>query len=95
MAVKKERLDVLLVEKVLDNSYALILLRYGIIAFFMMGIYLNIFFKKAWKNKEYMIVACMLVFLIFGLLESGIIKIAYNIFWLYFAELLYGERKEE
>ena len=61
----------------------------------MMGIYLNIFFKKAWKNKEYMIVACMLVFLIFGLLESGIIKIAYNIFWLYFAELLYGERKEE
>lgn len=80
---------------ILDNAYALILLRYGIIAFFMMGIYLNIFFKKAWKNKEYMIVACMLVFLIFGLLESGIIKIAYNIFWLYFAELLYGERKEE
>lgn len=77
---------------ILDNAYSLILLRYGIIPFLMLGVYLNLFFKKAYENKEYIIVSIMLVFLLFGLLESGIVKVEYNIFWLYFSKLLYDKK---
>lgn len=77
---------------ILDNAYALILLRYGLIAFGMLGIYLNVFFKKVYENKDYIIIAIMAVFLFFGLLESGIIKVEYNIFWLYFSKILYNRK---
>lgn len=77
---------------ILDNAYSLILLRYGIITFLMLGVYLNLFFKKAYENKEYIIISIMLVFLLFGLLESGIVKVEYNIFWLYFSKLLYDKK---
>lgn len=77
---------------ILDNAYSLILLRYGIITFLMLGVYLNLFFKKAYENKEYIIILIMLVFLLFGLLESGIVKVEYNIFWLYFSKLLYDKK---
>ena len=77
---------------ILDNAYSLILLRYGIITFLMLGVYLNLFFKKAYENKEYIIISIMLVFLLFGLLESGIVKVEYNIFWLYFSKLLYNKK---
>lgn len=77
---------------ILDNAYSLIMLRYGIITFLMLGVYLNLFFKKAYENKEYIIISIMLVFLLFGLLESGIVKVEYNIFWLYFSKLLYDKK---
>lgn len=77
---------------ILDNAYSLILLRYGIIAFTMIGVYLNLFFKKAYENKDYMVILIMIIFLFFGLLENGMFKVEYNIFWLYFSKLLYTKK---
>lgn len=48
---------------ILDNSYAMILLRYGVVTFLMMGIFLNIFFKNTYKYDKYILII-MFVFLI-------------------------------
>lgn len=48
---------------ILDNSYAMILLRYGLTTFLMMTICLNQFFKYAYKHNKYVVII-MYTFLI-------------------------------
>ena len=48
---------------ILDNAYSMILLRYGLITFLLMGYALNKFFRYAYKENKYILII-MLIFLI-------------------------------
>ena len=73
---------------ILDNSYLIFLLKYGVINTFIIGILL---FKmlKNFGPKNDKIKMVITGFLIFGLFESGLIHLNTNIFLIYISTIFY------
>ncbi len=84
----------------LDNVYMYSVLSYGIIPFIGICILARKYMKNTIKEKEDVLRAIMLIFLIAGLMERFCIEVQCNIFLLYFSHILYEnkesiKRKEE
>lgn len=84
-----------LTPKILDNTYILVLIKYGIINFIIFNVLsfksLKYLLKENNKTSQ-MLVIILVVYYICGMLESWLIKFSYNIFILYFAIYLYNKK---
>lgn len=78
----------------LDVGFAHVLFRYGIIAFFLMGIGFRNVFKILFDKKNISYIVILFAFIIYMITENSIIRIEQNIFMIIFC-LLIKDRKED
>lgn len=69
--------------RILDNSYAMIILNYGMAVYAMLVYLYYQSNKRAIQEKNYILVFIMLLFCIYGLMENVLIFLQYNVFLLY------------
>lgn len=74
---------------VLDNSYLVILLRYGIIAYIIIYLIMLTITRELYKKKEYVIIMLWFIFGINAIFENTIFKIQFNTLLVVLASLLY------
>lgn len=74
----------------LDNTYIFLLVSYGIVPLVIMCFFMRTYMKNTSIKNEEIIRIIMLVFLASGLMEKFCIRIQFNIFLLYFANILYN-----
>lgn len=72
----------------LDNAFAHVLLRYGILMFSFILLSFNKIFKYLYEEKKYLMISILLVFCISGLFENGWLRIEKNIYMLTFYLLI-------
>lgn len=78
----------------LDNAYAAILLRYGILVFFIASFaYLNLIRAMAIR-KEFVLAIILFLYSLYGLMENGLFMLSHNIFLLAFSDLLYHKTED-
>ena len=86
---------------VLDNSYLVVLLRYGLIAYIIIYLIMLTITRDLYKRKEYSIIMLWLVYGINAMFENTLFKIQFNTLLIILASLLYKkiiskrEEKEE
>lgn len=73
----------------LDNAYANILLRYGILLFLIFSISYFFLLKIIVLQKQYMLAIILFLYALYGVMENGIYIISHNIFLITFSILLY------
>lgn len=73
----------------LDNAYLSILLRYGILTFFIFFIGYLCLVKVLMIRKEYILAIILFLYALYGVMESGLYMISHNIFLITFSSLLY------
>ncbi len=73
----------------LDNAYVGILLRYGILVFFIFFIGYLCLMKAMIIRKEYILAIILFLYALYGVMESGLYMISHNIFLITFSTLLY------
>lgn len=79
----------------LDSAYLRLILNFGVaISLFIDYIYRSII-KKAYKSNDYILCVIFIIFMIYGFMENLMFDIAYNVFWLAFASLLFRRGKDE
>lgn len=79
--------------QILDNCFIYILLRFGFSTFFMLCYLFNNAFKIAYDRKNTMLIWILLFFIIYGLMEKYPTVIFYNVFLLYFSNVIYKDEK--
>ena len=75
--------------KILDNSYIKILLQFGIVNYVLFVLLLYYGIKRAIKEKNYALCLIFLIYFIYGISENALYLIRYNIFLLYFSNIIY------
>ena len=65
----------------IDNSYLKIALRYGLIMFAIILLYLTFLMLRCIRKKDYVMLAIMVIVLIDCVLEHHLIDFSYNIFF--------------
>lgn len=75
----------------LDNAYASILLRYGILVFILFFLFYILMMKKKIQQKEVMLVIILFLYALYGVMENGLYLITHNIFIIAFSDLLYNK----
>lgn len=78
---------------ILDNSFILILLHYGIIVYLIISYLFNKSFEFAYKRKDTLTICILFSLIIYATMESYLFKSAYNVFILYFSNVIY--RRDE
>lgn len=78
---------------VLDNAYVNILIQFGLLATFILLTLVSKTIKYAYKNKEYKILICFIIFLIYALMENYFYYIAFNTFLIYIGNYIYSKEK--
>ncbi len=73
----------------LDNTYVCIFLTYGILVFLIFSISYIFLMRKMIVHSSYILVIILFLYALYGVMESGLYMIKYNIFLIAFAELLY------
>lgn len=79
----------------LDNAYAAILLRYGLLVFLIVSAAYLILLKRKVENREYILVIILFLYSLYGVMENGLFALSHNIFLLAFADLLYNKGSRE
>lgn len=79
----------------LDNAYLGILLRYGILVFFIFFIGYLCLVKVMMIRKEYILAIILFLYALYGVMESGLYMISHNIFLITFSSLLYKKSIQE
>lgn len=80
---------------VLDNMYLKLLLKFGIIQYFIYMIILFANVKKAYKLKEYNVIFIITLLELYALMETITIIPTFNVFILYFEAGYFLHKKEE
>lgn len=80
--------------QILDNSYIVLLLKFGIILLFCSCLLLSLGLKLSYRERDKLLIIILIIFMIVGLFENWLIKINYNPFILSFSSLIYRERKK-
>lgn len=80
---------------VLDNAFFFLIIRYGLIIYFVFAILMNKSIKKIIKEKDYMLLLVFCLLIIYGLSENYLIKINYNVFLLYFSYIIFKKRNDK
>lgn len=78
---------------ILDNSFILILLHYGIIVYLIISYLFNKSFEFAYKQKDTLTICILFSLIIYATMESYLFKSVYNVFILYFSNVIY--RRDE
>lgn len=76
----------------LDNAYVSILLRYGVLVFFIFSISYLYLIKVVEMQKEDVLVIILFLYALYGTIETGLYMITHNIFLITFSVLLYKKR---
>lgn len=76
--------------KVLDNSYVMVLLKYGVMSFAMMGFLYVMTTRKVINNEEYFLAMVLVLMSAYGLMENVLIYLQYDVFLLLFSKVIYG-----
>lgn len=83
--------NISILERTLDSSYAYSLYGYGIILSIVLILMFRKLFKVLYKEKDYLLITIMFLFLVYGLSERLWLCIDYNIFMLVFYKVLYSK----
>lgn len=78
---------------ILDNSYANLIIQYGVLIYIIIGIFFKKSFNKMYNDKNYSLMLVFILLLIYGIMENSILKISYNFFLIYFCELFHKKEK--
>lgn len=78
----------------LDNAYASILLRYGILVFVLFSIAYLWLMRYTASREMYILTIILFMYALYGVMENGLFTLAHNIFLIAFGDLLYkkGEK---
>ncbi len=79
----------------LDNAYASILLRYGILVFILFFLFYILMMKKKIQQREAILVIVLFLYALYGVMENGLYLITHNIFIIAFSDLLYNKEVVE
>lgn len=79
--------------QILDNSYILILLKFGVILLAGGCLLLSLRLKLSYRERDKLLIIILIIFMISGLFEGWLIKINYNPFLLSLSSLIYYKRK--
>ncbi len=74
----------------LDNAYASILIRYGVLVFIMFSFFYLLLLKEEANHHKGMLVIILFLYALYGVMENGLYQMTHNIFLIAFANLLYG-----
>ena len=75
----------------LDNAYASILIRYGVLIFLMFSFFYLLLMRKMAKQKDGILVIILFLYALYGVMENGLYQMTHNIFLIAFANLLYDK----
>lgn len=75
----------------LDNTYMILLIRYGIIFYLIFSIAYIAAMIIGLKTEKYMIVLVFFIYSIYGLMEPSMYRFSYNITLLYLSGVLFGK----
>lgn len=76
-----------------DNSYAFATLNYGIVFLIIIIILFRNTFKILYKNKKYLCIIFLFLFIIYGFMESNLVKFYHNPFLLLFNYTLFKDQE--
>lgn len=79
----------------LDNAYVCILLTYGILVFLIFSLSYFFLMRKMMVHSSYILIIILFIYALYGVMESGLYMIKYNIFLIVFTELLYHKTNTE
>lgn len=79
----------------LDNSYASLLLRYGVLVFLIFSIGYLCLIKSMLIQREYVLAIILFLYAVYGLMETGWYMITHNIFLITFSTLLYRKSLQD
>lgn len=74
---------------VLDNAYMSLLIKFGLLVALLFIVYIPKCLKSAFNNKQYPLIICLFVFIIFGLMENGFYVLFYNLYLLALAPIIF------
>lgn len=80
---------------ILDNSYIILLLKFGLLVLIMFLVLLALKIKESYKYNDIKLVIVLLIFIISGVFEAWLIKVNYNPFILAFSTLIYGLKNKK
>lgn len=80
---------------ILDNAYFFLIIRYGIIIYFIFAILMRKSIEKMIQEKDYMLLLIFWLLIIYGFSENYLIKINYNVFLLYFSYIIFKKRNDK
>jgi len=93
LVTERTRLERIASRLFLDNGYAEILIRYGIIFFILFIFAYYRLMKKMAADKRRVLVIILGVYAIYGLMEGRFVRLSDNIFLLLFSEIIYQNRE--
>lgn len=73
----------------LDNSYLSLLIRYGVISYFIFSVAYLMLMNYFRKKEQYFMVSVLFVFAVYGVMENCLFSAFHNVFLLTFADMLY------
>lgn len=73
----------------LDNSYLALLIRYGMISYFIFSIAYLLLMNYFRKKEQYFMVSVLFVFAVYGVMENCLFSAFHNVFLLTFTDMLY------
>ena len=73
---------------ILDSCYANLIIQYGLFVYVIVCVLFRKGFDRLFASKNYNLILIFVLLLFYGLVENSILKISYNFFLLYFAELI-------
>ncbi len=73
----------------LDNAYVYYLLKFGLLVYVILFIAFYKSFSRMFKYKEYFLIIIFLLLLAYSLMEILAFQVAYNVFLIYFSNLLF------
>ena len=80
-------------ETYLDNSFATLLLRYGVVMYILYTI-ASIFVFKKLKETDFAMLICFFVFYFMGVMNSSVLSVGQNVFMLCFGTVMFSNRNE-
>ena len=79
-------------ETYLDNSFATLLLRYGIVWYVLYTV-ASFFVFKGLVKKDFALLICFFIFYFMGVMNSSVLSVGTNIFMLCFASVMFSNKK--
>ena len=74
----------------LDNAYASMILRYGIIVYAVFSILYIYLMIRLFKQGEVTLATIIFIFAVYGVMEKGLYQLTFNNYLLLFSTMLYG-----
>ncbi len=74
---------------ILDNSFMNVMIQYGLCVYVILYFLFKKTFHKLFQDNNKILIVIFIILMIYGIMETGTIKIIYNPFLLYFSNILF------